>query len=363
MCKINGKKLGEERRKAGMTQEEMAKAVGVSNAVISSYERNVCSPSDETVDKICLLLHINKNEVAIQDVGYSFLDGESKTIHNVRSSRDFVRFSTPSQTEDWVNNHKRVDETTEKQEVQNALKNSFGIGSKKYILIDPTFIHIPDWQRDTDWAKATEIAENFNDDKFDPIKVYITKEGTLKVADGAHRIIAFIKNKELKILVEVLGCTEHEAILTFLGQQSGRKTMTVADTYRAGIKANIEEYVCFKDLFESYNIQITAEEKRLENPIGEIRPSKGSLRIANRDAEMTKSIIELILGLSWHGSEQNVFTMRNFKVLRKFLSNHGEEGKVKLLKYCKGAVFYESKIHPVKSNAEMYDVLVSEINK
>lgn len=135
------------------------------------------------------------------------------------------------------------------KEVQNALKNSFGIGLKKYILVSPKLLHIPVWQRNTDMAKATEIAENFNEDKFDPIKAYVTSTGILEVADGAHRAIAFIIKEELKILVEVLNCTENEAVLTFLGQQSGRKTMTISDTYRAGIKANIEEYINFKQLF------------------------------------------------------------------------------------------------------------------
>lgn len=30
-------------------------------------------------------------------------------------------------------------------------------------LINPTYINIPDWQRDTDNAKTTEIAENFEE--------------------------------------------------------------------------------------------------------------------------------------------------------------------------------------------------------
>lgn len=80
-------------------------------------------------------------------------------------------------------------------------------------------IHILDWQRNTDMAAVQEIAQNFNEDKFDPIKVYI-KNGKLVVVDGAHRIVAFVINRETKILVEILNCNEHEAILTFLSQQS-----------------------------------------------------------------------------------------------------------------------------------------------
>ena len=37
--------------------------------------------------------------------------------------------------------------------------------------------------------------------------------------------------------------------------------------------------------------------------------------------------------------------------------------KEKLLDNCKGAAFYESKVVPVKSNAELYDILSAVINK
>ena len=225
-------------------------------------------------------------------------------------------------------------------------------------------IHIPEWQRDTDIAKATEIAENFNEDKFDPIKVYIDTNGCLNVADGAHRMIAFIVKGELKILVEVLNCDEHEAVLTFLGQQSGRKTMTVNDTYRAGVKANIREYISFKEFFESENIQITAEQKQISNPIGVVRPSRTVLRMTTTDREVLGKTVELIKRLEWCGSEKNVFVLRNFSVIKRLYANFGEDAvNEKLMKRCKGAVYYESKVAPVKSNAELFDLLSSEMNK
>lgn len=364
MCRINGKKLGELRAEAGLSQEKLAKEVGLSRTSISNYEKGTCEPTSEIVSRICLVLNIKKDEIEIHDVGYSFLNNESKTVAYVRRKKDFVRYSTPTQTEQWVADRRKETNEEEIKEVQNALKNSFGIGSKKYILISPTLIHIPNWQRDTDMAKATEIAENFNEDKFDPIKVYVTPKGLLEVADGAHRVIAFIIKGELKILVEVLNCTENEAVLTFLGQQSGRKTMTVSDTYRAGIKANIEEYVNFKNLFESYNIQITAEEKEITNPIGKITPSSTALRMVERDKETLIKSINLITKLEWCGStSKNAFVLRNFQVLKRLYVTFGEDVESKLVEHCKGAVYYESKVFPIKSNAELYDMLSMEISK
>ena len=252
-------------------------------------------------------------------------------------------------------------ESMEMKEVDCALKNSFSIASKRYILINPTFIHIPDWQRDTDMAKVQEIAQYFNEDKFDPVKVYV-RNGKLFVADGAHRVVAFVINGEIKMLVEVLNCSEYEAILTFLGQQSARKSMSVADTYRAGVKANIREYIEFKNLFESYNIQIVTDDNKLENPIGKVAPSRELLRMAKNNTELLELIIKTIKAIDWTGSEKSAFTLRLFQIFKKLFANYEKNTVIEgLLENCKGASYFENKIAPVKSNAEMYDILAKAI--
>lgn len=374
MCKINGKKLEELRLAAGVSKKELAKAAGISQTSITNYEKGVSNPEDANVDKICMILKINKKDIQIHDVGYSFMDQRSKTVNKMRKQKDFVRISTPEQTEVWISSRCKKDKDEVKSEIKSAFNNSFGIGQKRYILIDPTFVHVPEWQRDTDMAKATEIAKNFNEDKFDPIKAYKNPDGTLDIADGLHRVVAIImhndemekqgrKEDKLKALIEILNCDEDDAALTFLGQQSGRKTMTVSDTYRAGVKANVEEYVNFKYLFESENVQITADKHRLDNPVGKITPSSTALKLVMRDREMLVKSIALIKKLEWCGSEKNAFVIRNFKVIKKLYANYGDEVESKLLDNCKGAVFYESKVVPVKSNAELYDILSEEISK
>lgn len=310
MCKINGKKLGEIRKNAGMSQRELAKQLGVSPSAISHYEKGDANPSDETLEKICVLLKITKDDVEIKNLGYSFLDQISKTANNARNRKGFVHYLNPEETEEWITSKRKLSDEEEKTEIKNALRNSFGIGNKKYVLIDPVLIHVPNWQRTTDMAKTEEIAVNFDEDKFDPIKVYINEE-RFNVADGAHRLVSVIKrninkNDKVKILAEVLSCNEYEAINTFLGQQSGRKPMTVSDTYRAAIKANITDYLTFKEIFESYNIQITAEMETLSNPVGIIKPSAGALRLANRNKTELKIALDLINDLHWNGSTERI---------------------------------------------------------
>lgn len=361
MCKINGRKLSEIRIEKGLSREELATRIGMSKSSIEKYEIGAANPSDKVVDKICLLLKIDKNDIEVADVGYSFTQGISRTVDYARRKKDFVRYSTPHQTEEFVQAHSNAEESMEVKEVDCALKNSFSIASKRYILINPTFIHIPDWQRDTDMAKVQEIAQNFNEDKFDPVKVYI-KNGKLYVADGAHRIVAFVINEEIKMLVEVLNCSEYEAVLTFLGQQSARKAMTVADTYRAGVKANIREYIDFKNLFESYNIQIVTDDDKLENPIGKVTPSRTLLRMVRNNTDILELTIKTIKALDWTGSEKNAFTLRTFHIFKKLFANYENNTVIEgLLMNCKGASYFENKIAPVKSNAEMYDILAKAI--
>lgn len=371
MCKINGVKLTEMREKAGMSQNALAKKLGVAESTISNYETGRSNPSEEKVDKICFILKINKDDIEIHDVGYSFSDSMGKTYEKYRRAKGFRHYMTSVDFENWINEQRDFDAETETSEVSNALRYPLTVGNKKYITINPLFVHIPDWQRSTDMVKAKEIEENFNESKFDPIKVFLI-DGKLYVADGAHRLAAFImknnllrKAEKLKILVEIIDCkTMCEAVLVFLGQQSGRKGMSTNDMYRAGVEANVEEYLNFKEIFDENNIQITAETERKENPIGRIRPSRELLRMSKSKQAALRRAISMIIELNWCGStEKNAFNTRNIKVLLRMEGIHGDATMDLLKRHCNGAAYYESKVFPIKSQAQLFDVLESEISK
>lgn len=362
MCKINGRKLGELRAQTGISRKKLADELGLSSKTIGNYETGYTEPTSEVLDKICFILKINREDVELQNVGYDFSIGESKTVASTRKQKGFVRYRTPEQTEEWIMERRTKSSSEELKDVKSALNNSFGIGKKRYILVNPLSVHIPEWQRDTDFAKSTEISKNYDDVKFDPIKSYIADDGKLCVADGAHRVVAFVMGEENMILTEVLNCTEREAILTFLDQSSGRKSMSFADTYRAGVKANIEDYIIFKNFFEARGIQITAENNtRIKNPIGYVRPSRTIIRMMKRDRETLSKVVDLIKKLHWCGSEKSVFIIRNFEVLMRLYSCYGTEVENRLLEKCKGAAYYEGKIVPIKGNAALFDFLCKEI--
>lgn len=56
MCKINGVKLTEMRKKAGMSQKTLAKQIGVAESTISNYETGRTDPTDVTFP-LCRLQH------------------------------------------------------------------------------------------------------------------------------------------------------------------------------------------------------------------------------------------------------------------------------------------------------------------
>lgn len=364
MCKINGRRLREFRMEAGMTQKQLAKEIGVSEASIGLYENGKTNPSDENVKRICMILKITEDDVKIQDIGYSFSSGESRTVNNYRKRNGVKRSMTPIELEKWIEERREISDEKAKAIIRNAIsKASYKVGNKTYILIDPTLIHVPDWQRDTDMAKVEEIKTNFNENKLDPIKVYV-EDGILYVSDGAHRLLAILlRNSELPederdmVVVEILECTRQEAVLIFLEQSAGRKSMSVSDMYRAGIKANIEEYIRLRDMCAVHNIQITSDLEKLDNPIGRITPSGTILKLLKGKRNLLDSALNLIEKLDWCGSEKNAYTLRTITTLIKLFSVYGDKVEGKLLKHCKGAVYYESKLFPVKSNAELYDIL------
>nr|DAZ72045.1 MAG TPA: helix-turn-helix domain protein [Caudoviricetes sp.] len=370
MCKINGKKLGELRTKAGVSQKELAKELGMSVSTVQNYEYGKSEPSTDIANRICMFLKINRGEIEIHDVGYDFTHGESKVVGAARKRLKDRRYRKPSLVNAFILENKKKSEEEELSEIESKLipGQSIIIAGKKYIQIDPTLIHIPTWQRDTDFATAEEISINFDENQFDPIKVYI-KNGKLYVADGAHRLIAFIlrnisMKKQLMILVEVLNCDEEEARKVFLAQKKGRKTMSNNDMYRAAVEENEPDYVAFRNICKANDIQIPSDEEIIDNPIGSLNPSSVMLRMAKKENELMNKIVALIKDLNWTGSSKNAITPRNIKVIKKlYANNKGINVEEKMLQNCKGASFYEAKVLPVKNDAELYDILSTEISK
>lgn len=104
--------------------------------------------------------------------------------------------------------------------IKDAKRNSM-IGDKLQLVVDPMYIHIPEWQRRLKLARAYTIGNTYNKYKWDVPKVLFHK-GRLYVIDGQHRIYGAFKAKMDAVVVEIMECSLEEAIDLFINQSQDR---------------------------------------------------------------------------------------------------------------------------------------------
>lgn len=372
MCKLNGNKIRQFRVASGMSQKELAKKMGVTTCAVQNYEAGRSGASKVKLKALCDALNVSEDDVK-ENINYSFLSGQSKIVDSLRKRKDFKGKYTPEETEAWIEEHRTETKDKIASTLKNTVKNATGFGNKKYCLVYPEYIHCPDWQRTTDMTRAMEIAENYDENKFDPIKIYV-KNGKAYCADGMHRVIAAIirnlnlpDDEKIMILVEILDCTERDARETFLYQEAGRKHMSIDDMYRAAIDNEDPIYLEFRKTFaEDFKIQISADKEKIENPVGEeISVTRGLLRMSHGKNETLREILDTMINLKWTGSIKRVFLQRNFSALMRLFAIHGKDTVYTALKDqgCDKAEYYEKHIYNKTTVAEVFDELSSVVNK
>ena len=103
-----GSRLKEARQMAGMTQEELAKAVGVTKGAIGNYESEVSSPKEVILIKLMEILHIDANFVYhdfIEAKGFS--DEEIQLVNYYRNASQEIRIAAFKMLEDSTASYKK----------------------------------------------------------------------------------------------------------------------------------------------------------------------------------------------------------------------------------------------------------------
>lgn len=360
MCKINGRELKELRTKAGMTQKELAKMIGVSEASIGFYENGKSNPTDENLQKMSIIFKVDPIDLELTDeeIGKVIMTGSRRG----RNARNY----TPTEVQELLEDARNGKEDICFTEVAKAKESGWKMGNKKYAVVLVSSLNVPEWQRDTNISRAKEISEQYDENKFDPIKVYICK-GKFYIADGAHRALSYLIANKLCILVEILDdITEEEAIDTFLEQSVGVKKMTQNDKWRAAIKRNLPQYITLRQVAIKNNIQIRVDNEKIENPIAYLSVTRRVLSLVDKDKEKFERILNLLKELEWCGTDKVtaysdcVFTaLNNLYALYKGRENLLEK---MLIKKCKGVTYYDSKIATTRSIARIFDELSEQIN-
>lgn len=161
MCKINGVKLTEMRKKAGMSQKTLAKQIGVAESTISNYETGRTDPTDVTLRKMSVIFKVDPKDLEIDEkvlLAKAIINGK-RDLRNVKSKE-----LTPMETQELFEKLRNYNEKFAEEEVEKAktaYQNFFG---KKYSVVQVAALNVPDWQRNTNITKATEIAEHYDDD-------------------------------------------------------------------------------------------------------------------------------------------------------------------------------------------------------
>lgn len=250
--------------------------------------------------------------------------------------------------------------------VQTAKQNG-KFGDKVLMVLPPEYIHIPEWQRKLNVERAREIGTNYNRYKWEVPKI-VHENNRLLAIDGMHRIYgAFLARKE-SICVEVMEISEKQAIELFLGQSNDRGHMSPTDYYKASIKAELPEYIRFRDICHKNNIQIKGDDA-LDNPIGVFSSISDGIKLARNNPQLLDRILKLLNKLQWNAkaadstTDGRAYSAKYIRIMKKLYAyNAGKEKAMEaaLLKNCKGSEWFCSVIAN-KAQDTAFDVISSYI--
>ena len=369
MCKINGKKMMEMRISKGVSRQTLAKRVGVNVNTILNYENGKTKDANpKTVQLIATALETTVNTFEdTSALGSAVINGRRGSIKS-RFEAD-NRYMTPFMTQKYIKDLRNGDENIAETEAKRASvkANQQPYGNKVYTVVLAKAINIPKWQRNTDRVTCTEIAENYDENKYDPIKVYLLN-GKMYVADGAHRLIAYLLKGTEYILVELLSCkTDEEAAKTFVEQSLGRKQMSPNDMWRAAIEIGLEQHKTLRKICMECKVQIKVDLYKIDNPVGTMNTvTNAVLKLAQSNPVLLKRILKMIEKLKWNGSEVSPYKkyiIKTFEALYRSYTGNENELENLLMITCKGATYYEEKVCTTLTQCRLYDMISEDLEK
>ena len=243
--------------------------------------------------------------------------------------------------------------------IKDAKRNSM-IGDKLQLVVDPSYIHIPSWQRRLSLQRSSEIGSHYNKYKWDVPKVLYNDE-KLYVIDGQHRIYGAFKAKLDGVVVEIMECSLTEAIDLFLNQTKDRSSMKPVDIYHAAIVAGKQDYISLKEICGKYNVAVKGDD--VKNSIGTFTPISDGIRLIRISPKLFDNIIHLITKLEWNGYSDSyngkAYKAKIIRVMRKmyaYYSGREKEMENILIKKCRGTEFFMNNVNEKEQDA-LFDFL------
>ncbi len=244
--------------------------------------------------------------------------------------------------------------------IKDAKRNSM-VGDKLQLVVDPMYIHIPEWQRRLKLARAFAIGNDYNKYKWDVPKV-LFHEGKLYVVDGQHRIFGAFKGGKDAVVVEIMECSLEEAIDLFINQSKDRSKMQPMDVYHAAIAGNKADYVQLKTICNKYNVAIKGDETT-DNIVGTLTSISDGINLVRSNPDLLNSMLSLLGKLEWNGYADSyngkAYTakvIRALKTLYAYCEGRTEEMETALLTKCMGTEFFVENVM-YKTQAQIFDYL------
>ena len=229
------------------------------------------------------------------------------------------------------------------------------------MVVDPSEIHIPDWQRRIKLERAYSIGNNYNSYKWDEPKVLLYK-GILLCIDGQHRIYGAFKAGKEGVVVEVMECTLEEAIDLFLSQSSDRAKMQPMDIYHAALAAMKPEYVKLHDICAKHNVAVKGDDIT-DNTVGTLTSISDGVGFTKANPELLDRMLALLGKLGWNGYADSyngkAYTAKIIRALKRlyaYCEGRTTEMEEALIKNCKGTEFFVNNIID-KTQAQIFDYL------
>lgn len=279
-------------------------------------------------------------------------------------------YLTAKEAEKEMQESRNVDGFTGKMEtdyisrmIKDAKRNSM-VGDKLQLVVDPMYIHIPEWQRRLSLARAYAIGNSYNKYKWDVPKV-LFHEGKLWVIDGQHRIYGAFKAKMDSVVVEIMECSLEEAIDLFINQSQDRAKMQPMDIYKAAIASGKTDYVKLQEICHKNNVAVKGDDET-ENTVGTLTSISDGVKLSKTSPDLFDSMLALLGNLGWNGYADSyngkAYTakiIRALKALYAYCDGRVPEMESALLEHCKGTEFFVENIMD-KTQAQIFDYL-SEI--
>ena len=250
--------------------------------------------------------------------------------------------------------------------IVNAKRNSM-VGDKLQMVIEPSLIHIPEWQRKLDVSKALLIGNCYNKYKWEVPKVLFYK-GLLYVIDGQHRIYGAFRGGIEAVVVEIMECSMEEAIELFINQSQDRTRMRPRDVYQAALAAQKPEFIKLKEICEKHNVSVGGNDEG-KNYVGNLSSISDGIALIRRDAKLLDDILALIGELGWNGyaekSKGKAYNSKYIRVLRSLYAYYSTDKKAMekvLLKHCKGTEYFKTELLNLEQD-HIFDVLYGIVSR